>query len=32
MFSDAEECELEKYILAASKLYYGLTTKYVRNQ
>jgi hypothetical protein len=31
MFSDAEESELEEYILAASKLYYGQTTKDVRN-
>jgi hypothetical protein len=29
--SDAEESELEEYILAASKLFYGLTTKDVRN-
>jgi hypothetical protein len=31
VFSDAEESELEEYKLAASKLYYGLTTKDVRN-
>jgi hypothetical protein len=31
VFSDAEESELEEYILAASKLCYGLTTKDVRN-
>jgi hypothetical protein len=31
VFSDAEESELEEYILAASKLCYRLTTKYVRN-
>jgi hypothetical protein len=30
VFSDAEESEIEEYILAASKLYYGLTTKDVR--
>jgi hypothetical protein len=29
--SDAEESELEEYILAASTLYYGQTTKDVRN-
>jgi hypothetical protein len=31
VFSDAEESELEEYILAVSKLYYGLTTKDMRN-
>jgi hypothetical protein len=31
VFSDAAESELEKYILAASKLYYGLSTKDVRS-
>jgi hypothetical protein len=31
VISDADESELEEYALVASKLYYGLTTKYVRN-
>jgi hypothetical protein len=31
VFSDAEESEPEKYILATSKLFHGLTTKDVRN-
>jgi hypothetical protein len=31
VFSDAEESELEEHILAASNMYYGLTTKDVRN-
>jgi hypothetical protein len=31
VFSDAANSELEEYILTASKLYYGLSTKDVRN-
>lgn len=31
MFSDEQESELEEYILSASKLYYGLSTKDVRH-